>query len=274
MTSPKQPPFVLVDGSSYLFRAFFALPPLTNSKGQPTGAIYGVINMLNKLMADYQPEYLAVIFDPKGGTFRNKIYPEYKANRTEMPDELRTQIKPLFEVIKALGFPLIIKEGVEADDVIATLAKEAKKQKMNVLVSTGDKDLAQIVDDDVTLINTMSNRLLDPKGVEEKFGVKPEQIIDYLTLMGDTSDNIPGVPKVGPKTAAKWLNAYGSLDNIVEHADEITGKVGENLRNHIKNFPLARELVTLVSDVTLNESPEQLSRSEKDQKKLIRLFKY
>ncbi len=270
--SETQKPFILVDGSSYLFRAYYALPPLTNSKGQPTGAIYGVINMLRKLMMDYEPEHIAVVFDPKGKTFRNELYAEYKANRTEMPDELRDQIKPLFEIIKALGLPLIIKEGVEADDVIATLAKKAKQEGMNVLVSTGDKDLAQIVNHKVTLINTMTNRMLDPEGVVEKFGVPPESIIDYLTLVGDTSDNIPGVPKVGPKTAAKWLNQYGSLDNIIKNADEIKGKVGENLRAHISEIPLTRELVTVLSDVKLDEKLMELSPREQDREKLIALF--
>lgn len=270
--SETQKPFILVDGSSYLFRAYYALPPLTNSKGQPTGAIYGVINMLRKLMMDYEPEHIAVVFDPKGKTFRNELYAEYKANRTEMPDELRDQIKPLFEIIKALGLPLIIKEGVEADDVIATLAKKAKQEGMNVLVSTGDKDLAQIVNHKVTLINTMTNRMLDPEGVVEKFGVPPESIIDYLTLVGDTSDNIPGVPKVSPKTAAKWLNQYGSLDNIIKNADEIKGKVGENLRAHISEIPLTRELVTVLSDVKLDEKLMELSPREQDREKLIALF--
>lgn len=265
-------PFVLVDGSSYLFRAYYALPPLTNSKGRPTGAIYGVINMLKKLVADYQPDYVAVVFDPKGKSFRNNLYPEYKANRAVMPDELHGQIEPLFEIIKALGFPLIIEEGYEADDVIATLAKQAKRQKMKVLISTGDKDMAQLVDDKITLINTMSNHLLDRKGVEEKFGVPPEKIIDYLTLVGDSSDNIPGVPKVGPKTAAKWLQQYGSLNNLVKHAGEIKGKVGENLRNHLENLPLMRELVTLIPNIKLKEKPKNLLRGKRNQKKLIELF--
>ena len=272
MSKSTQKPLVLVDGSSYLFRAYFALPPLTNSKGRPTGAIYGVVSMLKRLVTDYQPEHVAVVFDPKGKSFRNDLYSEYKANRATMPNELREQIQPLFEIIEALGFPLIIKEGFEADDVIATLTRQAEQQDMDVLISTGDKDLAQLVNDRVTLINTMNNRLLDPTGVKEKFGVSPEQIVDYLTLVGDSSDNIPGVPKVGPKTAAKWLQQYDSLDNLVKHANEITGKVGEYLRDNLKTLPVTRQLVTLISDVALAIQPQELSRQEKDQKKLIELF--
>src|SRR3990167_10043766 len=263
---------VLVDGSSYLFRAYYALPPLTNSKNRPTGAIYGVINMLKRLMTDHQTEHVAVVFDPKGKTLRHERYPHYKANRLQMPDELQDQIAPLFEIIKALGFPLIIKEGIEADDVIATLAKKATQQGMEVLISTGDKDLTQIVNSKVTLINTMTNRLLDPAGVKGKFGVPPEKIVDYLTLVGDTSDNLPGVPKVGPKTAVKWLGEYGSLDNLVKHADDIPGKVGESLRATIDNFPLMRELVTVLSDIKMDESPTLLRRQKQDQEKLIELF--
>ena len=263
---------ILVDGSSYLFRAYYALPPLTNSKGHPTGAIYGVINMLRKLMADYQPDYMAVIFDHKGKTFRNDLYSAYKANRIEMANELRDQIKPLFKIIQALGLPLIIKEGYEADDVIATLAKKAKQEGFHVLISTGDKDLAQIVNSHVTLVNTMTNRLLDPHGVEEKFGVPPEKIIDYLTLTGDNTDNIPGVPKVGPKTAAKWLNQYGSVEAIIKHADEVKGKVGENLRVHLDTLPLARQLVTVISDLSLEEKPTDLVLLQKNREKLIESF--
>ncbi|MFK3616908.1 5'-3' exonuclease H3TH domain-containing protein, partial [Coxiella burnetii] len=220
MTTLSSKPLILIDGSSYLFRAYYALPPLTNRKGQPTGAMYGVINMLRKLMVEYQPDYVAVVFDPKGKTFRHDLYITYKANRIEMPNELRSQIKPLFEILRALGFPLIIKEGYEADDVIATLAKKAKEKGMPVLVSTGDKDLAQIVNEHVTLVNTMTDRLLNSKGVLEKFGVPPGKIIDYLTLAGDTTENIPGVPKVGPKTAVKWLSQYDSVENLIKHAHE------------------------------------------------------
>ncbi len=265
-------PLVLIDGSSYLYRAFHALPPLTNSKGQPTGAIYGVINMLKKLIHDYQPEKIAVIFDSKGKTFRDELYTAYKANREAMPDDLQSQIEPLHAIIKALGLPLIMIDGVEADDVIGTLATQAKHKKMPVLISTGDKDMAQLVDSHVTLINTMSNQLLDEKGVEEKFGVKPKQIIDYLTLMGDTSDNIPGVPNVGPKTAAKWLSEYHTLDNLIEHAAQITGKVGENFRAHITQLPLSKELTTIKCDVQLPITLDELNPKEKNSEQLITLF--
>ena len=247
----KKPPLVLVDGSSYLFRAFHALPPLTNSKGQPTGAVYGVINMLNKLVAEYKPEHMAVVFDAKGKTFRNDMYPDYKAHRPPMPDDLRDQIAPLHELVEALGYPMIIVPDVEADDVIGTYAKQATEQKTDTLISTGDKDLAQLVNPHVTLINTMNNVLMDEAGVMEKFDVPPSAIIDYLALMGDTSDNIPGVPKVGPKTAAKWLKQYETLDNLVVHADEIKGKVGESLRDSLDQLPLSRELTTIKCDVEL-----------------------
>lgn len=266
-------PFILVDGSSYLFRAYHALPPLTNSKGEPTGAIYGVLNMLRKLMNEYHPKYFAVVFDPKGKTFRDEIYPEYKANRAAIPDELRMQIKPLQETIKALGLPLIIVEGVEADDVIATLVRKAKQKGMKTLVSTLDKDLAQLVNDNITLINTMNNRKLNIQGVMEKFGVPPDLIIDYLALIGDSIDNIPGIPKVGPKTAAKWLQKYGSLNNLIKHANEIKGKVGENLRQHLDCLSLSRQLVTVKSNVKLDINPEDLLPTLPDKKKLIHLFK-
>jgi DNA polymerase-1 len=247
----KEPPVILVDGSSYLFRAFHALPPLTNSKGQPTGAVYGVINMLRKLREDFQPEYMAVVFDAKGKTFRHDIYEEYKAHRPPMPDDLKVQIEPLHRLVEALGFPLIIVDGVEADDVIGTLATRATAQKKDMLISTGDKDLAQLVTDHVTLINTMNNEVLDPAGVENKFEVRPDRIIDYLTLVGDTSDNIPGVPKVGPKTAVKWLRQYDSLDNLLEHAEEVKGKIGDNLRNSMDDLPMSRDLVTIRCDLDL-----------------------
>lgn len=244
-------PLVLVDGSSYLYRAFHALPPLTNSKGQPTGAVYGVINMLKRLLQEYQPEYIAVVFDTKGPTFRDDLYTEYKATRKEMPDELVQQIEPIHQIIRALGLPLVMIEGVEADDVIGTLAEHAMRQNMPSLISTGDKDMAQLVNTQTTLINTMTNTRLDPNGVKEKFGVPPERIIDYLTLVGDTSDNIPGVPQVGPKTAVKWLQEYGSLENIIQHANDIKGKVGENLRAFLPNIPLTQSLVTIKTDVHL-----------------------
>ena len=270
--SDKKPPFVLVDGSSYLFRAFHALPPLTNSKGQPTGAVYGVINMLNKLVEQYGPERIGVVFDAKGKTFRNDMYKEYKANRPPMPDELRSQIAPLYELVEALGYPMIIVPGVEADDVIGTYARQASALKIDTLISTGDKDLAQLVNPHVTLINTMSNQLLDEAGVMAKFDVPPSGIIDYLALMGDTSDNIPGVPKVGPKTAAKWLKQYETLDNLVAHADEIKGKVGESLRDNLDQLPLSRQLTTIKCDVELEDEIASLSMREPDVEKLQQIY--
>ncbi|NOZ37195.1 MAG: DNA polymerase I, partial [Gammaproteobacteria bacterium] len=218
MHKKNPPPFVLVDGSSYLFRAYHAMPDFSNSRGQPTGTIYGVINMIRRLLKDYEPQHIAIVFDAKGKTFRNDMYPEYKANRPPMPDDLRQQIAPIHEIIRAMGLPLLCVDGVEADDVIGTLAAEATAKKIDTLISTGDKDMAQLVNEHVSLINTMTDSYSDAAGVKEKFGVTPEQIIDYLTLVGDTSDNIPGVPKVGPKTAAKWLNQYGSLDQLLAHA--------------------------------------------------------
>ena len=268
----KNPPVILVDGSSYLFRAFHALPPLTNSKGQPTGAVYGVINMLRKLREEYQPEYMAVVFDAKGKTFRHDIYKDYKANRPPMPDDLKAQIEPLHRLVKAMGFPLISVDGVEADDVIGTLATTATEQKQEMLISTGDKDLAQLVSPHVTLINTMNNQVLDAAGVEKKFEVPPERIIDYLTLVGDTSDNIPGVPKVGPKTAVKWLKQYDSLDNLVEHAEEVSGKIGENLRNSLDALPLSRELVTIRCDLELDLGLEDLKMQPADDETLHDMY--
>ncbi len=272
MPDKKTPLLVLVDGSSYLFRAFHALPPLENSKGQPTGAVYGVINMLNKLVEEYQPEQIAVVFDAKGKTFRNNMYKEYKANRPPMPDELRSQIVPLYEIVEALGYPMIIVPGVEADDVIGTYAKQATEQKVNTLISTGDKDLAQLVNTHVTLINTMNNVMLDEAGVMGKFDVPPSAIIDYLALMGDTADNIPGVPKVGPKTAAKWLKQYETLDNLVVHADEIKGKVGESLREHLGQLPLSRELTTIKCDVELEHAISTLTMRPPQLDKLKQMY--
>ena len=268
----KSRPFILVDGSSYLFRAYHALPPLTNSNGEPTGAVVGVLNMLRRLIDQYQPEHIAVVFDAPGGSFRNEIYPEYKANRPPMDEELRCQIQPLHEIIRAMGLPLIIEKGVEADDVIGTLAKQATEQGMTTLISTGDKDMAQLVDDRVTLINTMSDKTTDVDGVVEKFGVKPEQIVDYLALVGDSSDNIPGVPKCGPKTAAKWLGQYDSLDSLMARADEIKGKVGEYLRESLEQLPLARELATIKLDVELEQGPEQLKPTDADTSALKRHY--
>jgi len=272
---PKKP-LVLVDGSYYLFRAYHVpqLQQLRTSRDEPSGAIYGVLNMLHKLRKDYDdPELFAVVFDAKGKSFRNDLYPEYKANRPPMPDDLACQIEPLLEIIRAEGFPLLMMDNVEADDVIATLAREAREGGLDVVVSTGDKDLAQIVDDHVNLINTMTDTLLDPAGVEEKFGVPPERIIDYLTLVGDSVDNIPGVPKVGPKTAAKWIKQYGSLDGVIEHAGEIKGKVGEYLRDSLDALPLSRKLVTLKRDLALDLRPGDLGRAEPDMAALREHFR-
>lgn len=266
-------PFILIDGSSYLYRAFHALPPLVNSKKFPTGAAYGIINMIKRLIADYQPEYMAVVFDAKGKTFRNELYKEYKATRQEMPSELVQQIEPIHSMIRAMGIPLIMVEGVEADDVIGTLAHQATQSKIDTLISTGDKDLAQLVNPHVTLINTMNNTLLNEAGVNEKFGVPAQRIVDYLTLVGDTSDNIPGVPNVGPKTAAKWLQTYGSLDDIIANAEAIKGKVGDNLRLFIPKIPLTKSLVTIKLDVELPLDYHQLRLGAPDKQKLIEICK-
>jgi DNA polymerase-1 len=263
---------VLVDGSYYLFRAFHALPPLTSSAGEPTGAIFGVMNMLRKLLADEQPDFFAVVFDPKGDTFRNALYAPYKANRPPIDPELSVQIAPLLEIIAASGLPLLVINGVEADDVIATLARRAAEQGIETIISSGDKDLAQMVTGDVRLSNTMNGTVLDPAGVKAKFGVAPAQIVDYLTLVGDSVDNVPGVPKVGPKTAAKWLQEYGSLDAVLQQADNIKGKIGENLRAAIPHLPLTRRLVTLKSDVELPIRPEQLLRTAPDTTRLQTLL--
>ena len=263
---------VLVDGSSYLYRAFHALPDLRNAAGEPTGAIYGVLNMLRRLVGDYKADFLACVFDAKGKTFRDEVYPEYKATRAPMPDDLAAQIEPLLEAIAAMGWPLLVVDGVEADDVIGALAREAERQGIRTVVSTGDKDLAQLVDPSVTLINTMSNETLDVAGVKAKFGVAPERIVDYLALVGDAVDNIPGVEKVGPKTAAKWLAQYGSLEGVLAHADEIPGVVGENLRKVRDWLPKARELVTVKIDVALPFKVADLALRERDREKLRTLF--
>ena len=237
-TSPASPT-VLVDGSSYLFRAYHALPPLINSKGHPTGAIKGVINMIRRLQQDYPTSKIIIVFDAKGKNFRHELYPEYKANRPPMPDDLRCQIAPIHQIIEAMGLPLLIIPDVEADDVIGVLAHQATESKTDVVISTGDKDMAQLVTEHVTLINTMTNTEMNIEGVEEKFGVRPDQIIDYLALVGDSVDNIPGVPKCGPKTAVKWLTLYGSMTSVMENADKVGGKVGENLRNSLDLLPLS-----------------------------------
>ena len=269
---------LLVDGSSYLYRAFHAMPDLRNSHNEPTGAIQGVLNMLRRLHKDYPSDYSACVFDAKGKTFRDDIYPQYKANRASMPDDLRPQIEPLHEAIKALGWPLIMIDGVEADDVIGALAKQAEREGIHTIISTGDKDITQLVNDKITVVNTMRDAfrrvddVLDIAGVERKFGIPPSLIIDYLTLVGDTSDNVPGVEKVGPKTAVKWLTQYGSLDNIVANADEITGVVGDNLRKALPWLPTARELITIRTDVGIQDNLSDLSPQPPNKIKLAELF--
>jgi DNA polymerase-1 len=263
---------LLVDASSYLYRAFHALPDLRTKAGEPTGAIYGVLNMLRRLHKEVPADYSACVFDAKGRTFRDEWYPGYKATRPPMPEELSAQVGPLHETIRALGWPLLEVEGVEADDVIGTLALEAEKQGIRTLISSGDKDLTQLVDPLVTMVNTMSDETFDEAGVAAKFGVKPEQIVDYLTLVGDSVDNIPGVDKVGPKTAAKWLTQYTTLDNLLAHADEIGGVVGENLRKVKDWLPQARRLLKLRRDVHLPVRVEELKHAPQDDAKLAELF--
>ena len=260
----EQSKLVLVDGSSYLYRAFHALPRFSNSRGEPTGAVLGVLNMLQKLLKEEDPLLIAVVFDASGRTFRDDLYVEYKANRPAMEDDLRAQINPLIEAVTALGLPLLRIEGVEADDVIGTLAQHAAAAGLDVVISTGDKDMAQLVDGRITLVNTMTDSRLDRAGVKAKFDVYPEQIVDYLALVGDSSDNIPGVPKVGAKTAAKWLNQYSTLDALLAHRDEIEGKVGESLRAHIADVTLSRQLATIRGDLDLPVQPEALKRGEPD----------
>jgi len=264
---------VLVDGSSYLYRAYHAMPALTNSAGEPTGAIYGFINMLRRLLKDYSPRYVAIVFDAKGKTFRDDLYPQYKANRAPMPDELRAQIKPVHEVIKAMGFPIIVVDGVEADDVIGSLATKASEDEIKTIISTGDKDFAQLVSDQVSLVNTMTETTMDVQGVNQKFGIAPSQVIDYLALIGDSVDNIPGVPKVGPKTAVKWLDLYDSLQGVMEHAHEIKGKVGENLREFLDQLPLSYQLATIKCDLVLEQAPHELLLEEPNNEQLKEIFK-
>lgn len=263
---------ILVDGSSFLFRAYHAIPPLTNANGEPTNAVYGVSNMLRKLIADYHSDYITVVFDASGKTFRNDLYDQYKAHRPPMPDDLRVQIAPLHNLIRAMGLPLIIEPGVEADDVLGALAQHAEQQGYDVIISTGDKDMAQLVTEHIILENTMSNTRMDIQGVIDKFGVRPEQIIDYLALIGDPVDNIPGVPKVGPKTAAKWLEQYQSLENLIAHADAITGKIGENLRASLDQLPLAKQLTTIKCDLDLPYSIEDLKQQPMDKAELKSLL--
>ncbi|MEY2680910.1 MAG: hypothetical protein RL661_1141 [Pseudomonadota bacterium] len=261
-THPKT--LVLVDGSSFLYRAYHALPPLTNSRGEPTGAVLGVTNMLRKLISAHATPHVGVVFDAPGRTFRDDLFEQYKSHRPPMPDDLRSQIEPLHAIIRAMGLPLLIESGVEADDVIGTLALRAAEQGYFVIISTGDKDMAQLVSDRIVLENSMYDIRLDQEGVIAKFGVPPERIVDYLALVGDTSDNIPGVPKVGPKTAAKWLQEYGSLDAIIEQADSVGGKVGDNLRATLDQIPLSRQLATIRCDLSLPLTPDELSSTDPD----------
>jgi len=270
-----QSPLILVDGSSYLFRAYHVpyLQALSTADGQPTGAITGVLNMLGSLKKDYPNGNIIAIFDAKGKTFRNDMYPEYKANRPPMPDDLRSQIAPLHEIISAMGLPLIVTPGVEADDVIGTLAKQADELGIETVISTGDKDMAQLVTEHVRLINTMTDVEMDVAGVSEKFGVRPDQIIDYLALMGDKVDNIPGVVKCGPKTAVKWLAEHGTLDEVMANADKVKGKIGENLRDALEQLPLSYQLATIKCDVELDQTAAELAPSEPDVEALTELYK-
>jgi DNA polymerase-1 len=266
------PVLLLVDGSSYLYRAFHALPPLTNTQGEPTGAVLGVLNMLNKLLKEESPERVAVVFDAPGRTFRDDLFDQYKAHRPPMPDDLRSQVQPLLDAVAAMGLPLLRIAGVEADDVIGTLASQAAAAGRDVLISTGDKDMAQLVGPRISLVNTMSNTRLDRAGVKAKFDVYPEQIVDYLALVGDSSDNIPGVTGVGPKTAAKWLNQYQTLDALIGHAGAITGKVGENLRSELPKLELSRKLATIDTAVPLALSVEELAPGVPDLERLRAVY--
>jgi DNA polymerase-1 len=266
------PVLVLVDGSSYLYRAFHALPKLSSSRGDPTGALLGVLNMINKLLKDQPTEHFAVVFDAPGKTFRDAMFEQYKANRPPMPDDLRAQVEPLLAAVPALGLPLLRVEGVEADDVIGTLCRQCAGKDLKVLVSTGDKDMAQLVDENVTVVNTMTGSVLDREGVKQKFDVYPEQIVDYLALVGDTSDNIPGVPRVGAKTAAKWLNEYGTVEAIIANADRIGGKVGESLRENIEQLILSQKLATIRQDVELPFQAQELVRTPPDAGRLRELY--
>ncbi|GAB2553125.1 DNA polymerase I [Rhodanobacter koreensis] len=265
------PKLILIDGSSYLYRAFHALPPLTNAHGEPTGALFGVVNMLRATLKA-KPDYLAFVSDAPGPTFRDTLYDQYKANRPPMPDDLRAQVEPMLAIVGALGFPILRVPGVEADDVIGTLAVRAQALGIEVEISTGDKDMAQLVNPHVTLVNTMSNTVMDSTGVMEKFGVRPEQIIDFLALTGDTVDNVPGVPKCGPKTAAKWLAEYTTLDGVIANAGKIGGKIGESLRAALPQLPLSRELVTIKTDVPLELGPTELAQREADTAQLRELY--
>ncbi|HTJ55269.1 MAG TPA: 5'-3' exonuclease H3TH domain-containing protein, partial [Nitrosospira sp.] len=263
---------LLVDGSSYLYRAFHALPDLRNRNNEPTGAIYGVLNMLRRLHKDYHADYSACVFDAKGKTFRDELYPQYKSQRPPMPDDLAAQIPRLYECIRAMGWPMLIVEGVEADDVIGTLAKQAEPENIRCIISTGDKDIAQLVNSRVTLVNTMTNEVLDEAGVLAKFGVPPARMLDYLALVGDATDNIPGVEKVGPKTAVKWLGQYGTLDNLITHGGEIGGVVGENLRKALDWLSKSPELLAIKCDVILPLGVNDLGLQPQDTAKLAELY--
>jgi DNA polymerase-1 len=265
------PRLVLIDGSSYLYRAFHALPPLTSPEGLPTGALFGIVNMLRATLKE-NPEFAAFVVDASGPTFRDDMYPEYKATRAAMPDDLRAQVEPMLQIVQALGFPMLRVSGVEADDVIGTLALQAAADGIEVVISTGDKDFAQLVRPGVKLVNTMSGSVLDEAGVMEKFGVRPDQIVDYLALMGDSVDNIPGVDKCGPKTAAKWLAEHGDLDTVMAKADALGGKIGENLRAALPRLPLNRQLVTIKIDVPLEQRPQQLALRPRDVAALTELY--
>ncbi|MBA4285330.1 MAG: DNA polymerase I, partial [Xanthomonadaceae bacterium] len=269
----KSKPLVLIDASGWLFRAYHALPPLSNMKGEPTGAIFGMVNMLKRLQKDYAPEHIAVVFDAPGKTFREAIYADYKANRDATPPDLLHQWPIIVEMVEAMGLPTLSVSGVEADDVIGTLAKIGEAAGHEVLIVTSDKDMAQLVNDRVKLVDTMKNRVMDPAGVVEKFGVPPERIVDYLALIGDTSDNIPGVPSVGPKTAAKWLNEYGSLDAIIARAEEIKGKVGEKLRDAIPQIPMSHDLATIRCNVELPLTLEELVPGPADKPRLAAIYR-
>ena len=268
----KEDPIILVDGSSYLYRAYHALPPLENSKKQPTGAIKGVISMIKKILIDHPESDLAVVFDAKGKTFRHEIYPEYKANRPPMPEDLVSQIEPIHRIIELMGIKLIMISGVEADDVIGTLAEQARKKKLDTVISTGDKDMTQLVCENVSVVNTMTGELLNESGVKKKFGVPPEHITDYLALIGDKSDNVPGVEKVGPKTAVKWLDEYTNLKNIIKNSENLGGKVGENLRSSIDTLNLAHDLVTIKKDVELPFGIEELKVGKEDIEGLTAIY--
>ena len=265
-------PIILVDGSSYLYRAYHALPPLENSKNQPTGAIKGVISMIKKIRIDHPESDLAVVFDAKGKTFRHDMYTEYKANRPPMPEDLVSQIEPIHKIIQLMGIKLIMISGVEADDVIGTLAEQARKKKLDTVISTGDKDMTQLVCKNVSVVNTMTGELLDESGVKQKFGVPPEHITDYLALIGDKSDNVPGVDKVGPKTAVKWLDEHTSLENVIKNAESLGGKVGENLRSSIDTLKLAHDLVTIKRDVELPFGIEELKVVKEDTEGLTKIY--